>query len=116
MKLVIIESPFAADTGVVGAAKEAQLKTNAAYRDLAMDDSFRRGEAPLAPHRMYPGVLDDDVPEQRQQGINAGLAWGKHAALTAVYADLGISPGMRQGIERAQLEGRTVEFRFLHQP
>jgi len=75
MKLVIIESPFAAEPGVTGEAKKAQLRTNAAYRDLAMADSLHRGEAPFASHRMYPGVLDDDVPEQRRQGINAGLAW-----------------------------------------
>jgi len=33
--------------------------------------------------------------------------------MTAVYADLGISPGMVLGIERAVREGRRVEVRRI---
>lgn len=104
MKLVIIESPYAGD-----------IEANRAYARRAMRDSVMRGEAPLASHLLYtqPGVLDDGIEAERDLGIEAGLAWGRHAELTAVYADLGISNGMRRGILRATDEGRPVEYRRL---
>mgnify|MGYP001601857141 CR=1 FL=1 len=46
-------------------------------------------------------------------GMAAGLAWGRVAAATVVYQDLGISEGMQQGIDRAIAEGRPVERRWL---
>lgn len=59
------------------------------------------------------GVLDDDRPEERAIGIEAGLNWGEVADATVVYADLGVSKGMEHGIERAASVGRPVEFRRL---
>ena len=47
-------------------------------------------------------------------GIEAGLSIGKFATRTAVYTDRGISSGMQYGIERAELEGREVEYRSLY--
>ncbi len=69
----------------------------------------------MASHLLYtqPDVLDDYKPEERQLGIEAGLAWGRHAEATVVYVDLGISAGMQLGIDRAQREGRVVEMRTL---
>lgn len=102
--LVVIESPFAGD-----------WEQNLAYARRAMADSLARGEAPFASHLLYtqPGVLDDNNPDERRQGIEAGLAWGECADLTAVYCDLGMSPGMREGINRAEVHGRRVEYRWL---
>lgn len=31
--------------------------------------------APFAPHLLYTRVLNDDIPEEREAGINAGLAF-----------------------------------------
>lgn len=106
MRLVIIETPFR------GNVWQRWLNRRYARRCLR-DAILSRGEAPLASHLLYPGALDDNVPEERRLGIEAGLAWGQLAALTAVYVDRGISSGMRQGIERAKAEGRPVEFRRL---
>lgn len=100
--LVIVESPLAGD-----------VATNAAYAREALLDSLRRGEAPFASHLLYPQVLDDTKPAERTQGIEAGLAWGRAADLTAVYTDLGISPGMQKGIDRARAQGRRVDFRQI---
>jgi hypothetical protein len=74
-----------------------------------------RGEAPFASHALYtqPGVLDDGKPDERGRGIQAGFCWGAKADATVVYADLGVSEGMKRGIEDASLEGRRVEFRTL---
>jgi hypothetical protein len=103
---VILESPFAGD-----------VKTNVEYARRALRDSLLRGEAPIASHLLYTqdGVLNDDVPEEREHGILAGLSWGSVAEKTVVYIDRGISRGMEYGIQRAKNEGRLVEFRSIAQ-
>ena len=104
MKRVLIESPYAGD-----------VEHNLRYLRAAMADCLRRGEAPYASHALYtqPGVLDDTVPAERALGIEAGLIWGRQADVTVVYTDLGISDGMKIGIERAYREGRPVTHRSL---
>jgi hypothetical protein len=104
MPLVIIESPFAGDV-------DANIK----FARACMRDSLNRGEAPFAFHLLYTqeGILDDDIPEERNWGIEAGLAWGKHARKTVVYTNLGITLGMEKGIQRAIEEGREIEYREL---
>jgi hypothetical protein len=104
MTLVVIESPFA-----------GEIERNIKYARACMRDSLSRGEAPLASHLLYTqeGILKDGVPEERNWGIEAGLAWGKKAKKTIVYTDLGISGGMEKGIQRAKDEGREVEYRKL---
>lgn len=103
---VILESPYAGD-----------VEANIQYAREAMADSLKRGEAPLASHLLYtqPGILDDNIPEERELGINAGLLWGSMAELTVVYGDLGFSKGMTQGMERAIAEGRPVLIRFIRE-
>jgi hypothetical protein len=54
--------------------------------------------------RRKPGILRDDVPEERQQGIDAGLAWAGQAEATVVYTDRGIS-------RVAATTGQAVEVR-----
>jgi len=102
--LVLIESPFAGD-----------VDTNIRYARACMRDSLIRGEYPFVMHLLYTqeGILDDDIPAERTLGIEAGLAWGKHARKTVVYTDLGITPGMEKGIQRARREGRELEYRNL---
>ena len=104
MKLVIIESPYAGD-----------IEQNVEYARACLRDSLMRGEAPIASHLLYtqPGVLRDEVPAERQHGIDAGLAWRHVAELTAVYQDLGITPGMQYGIEAAMQSGISIEYRWL---
>ncbi len=103
-KLVIVESPFNGD-----------VEKNIEYTKKCMRDCFMRGEFPFASHLLYTqkGLLDDTIPEERKLGIEAGLTWGKYAGATIVYTDLGISEGMKQGIERAKKDGRPIEFRKL---
>lgn len=103
---VIIESPY-----------NGAIEANERYARAAMRDSLKRGEAPYASHLLYtqPGVLDDTDPDERAIGIEAGLAWGCMAHATVVYKDLGISAGMQYGIDRAEQEGRVVEYRTLRE-
>jgi hypothetical protein len=102
VKLVVLESPYAGDR-----------ERNAKYLQACIRDSICRGEAPFASHLMYTGALDDGLPTEREIGIACGLAWGRWAAATVAYVDLGISRGMKLGIDRATLEGRPVEERRL---
>ena len=108
LKKVILESPFA------GATKE-EVERNIRYARACMRDCFNRGEAPLASHLLYtqPGILDDNDPDERNLGIEAGLLWGAEAEMTVVYIDFGISPGMKKGIDRAEREGRKVDYRSI---
>jgi len=105
MKLVIIESPFAGD-----------VEKNIEYARKCMKDCFNRGEFPFASHLLYTqkGVLDDNCPEERKIGINAGLKWGEHAESTIVYTDYGISKGMKKGINDAFIKNRKIEYRSLY--
>ncbi len=108
MRLVILESPYAADT-------EAEIRTNVWYARACIRDSLKRGEAPIASHLLYtqPGILDDKIAEERQLGIDAGLAWRQVAMASVVYTDRGISKGMRYGIEKAEDCSIPVEYRTL---
>lgn len=89
------------------------LGRNLLYARAAMQDCFRRGEAPFASHLLYPGTLDDTIPEQRMKGMSAGWLWGMHADLIAVYTDLGFSKGMLEGIDYYTRLGIPIQERSL---
>jgi hypothetical protein len=107
LKLVVIESPYA-----------GEVERNVKYARLCVRDSIQRGEAPYASHLFFTQdhILDDLVEDERRTGIEAGLAWGEKAELTAVYDDFGISGGMQLGIDRALAAGRPIEYRKLPPP
>lgn len=102
--IVIIESPFAGDVAL-----------NTRYARAAVRDSLLRGEAPYASHLLYTqqSILDDEIPEQRRLGMEAGFAFSRVADLVAVYVDLGESPGMDEGVNVHLKAGRRVEFRTI---
>lgn len=104
MRTVIVETPFAGDR-----------EKNTRYARAALRDCLDRGEAPFASHLLYTqdGVLDDNDLVERARGIAAGLAIGSRLDATVVYTDLGISSGMKAGIDRAWGELRPTEYRAL---
>ncbi len=106
MRLVIIESPYAGD-----------VDANVSYARECVRDSLGRGEAPIASHLLYtqPGILRDEVPLERQWGIDAGLAWRGVADATVVYLDRGMSSGMKYGIAAAEQAGKPIEYRRIRQ-
>ncbi len=102
---VIIESPYAGD-----------IDRNITYaRRLIHDCLVNHNQAPIASHLLYtqPGVLDDNIPEERELGIKAGLTWGDHATFTVVGTDYGITEGMKHGMARANLDGRRIVYRKI---
>lgn len=102
--LVLVESPFAGD-----------IAKNIRYARACIHNCLVRGEYPFASHLFYTqtGILRDEIPGERELGINAGLAWGKKADKTAVYTDLGMSRGMEYGVKAAAEAGRPIEYRSL---
>jgi hypothetical protein len=104
VRRVVIESPYAGN-----------VTLNLLYLAACMADCLARGESPYASHGLYtqPGVLDDRDQAQRALGIAAGFAWRDVSECTVVYADLGISQGMEDGMTDAARKGRPVEFRYL---
>src|SRR5687767_11830076 len=108
MKLVVIESPYA------GATAE-DIDTNVRYARACIKDALLKGEAPIASHLLYtqPGILRDEVSEERTLGIEAGLAWAKQGEVSAFYIDRGWSRGMIAAFRRARSQGRRCELRTL---
>lgn len=109
-KLVILESPFAA-------TDEYTVEENIEYARKCVRHSLSLGEAPIASHLLYTqdGILNDNIPQERQWGIDAGLAWKEVAQGSVVYIDRGISKGMEYGIKAAEEAGLTVEFRKIEE-
>ncbi|MDP3026289.1 MAG: hypothetical protein Q8N63_01170 [Nanoarchaeota archaeon] len=109
LKFVDIETPYMNSTheGIV---------RNIKYARACVRDSLLRGEIPFASHLFYTqaGILDDNLPNERERGIMAGKSIiEKLNATTVVYTDLGISKGMKLGIEMAKKSRRDIEYRSL---
>ena len=102
MKRVIVESPFKGD-----------LVRNKQYLERCLRDCIRRGESPYASHKMLTDCLDDDNPNERILGIEAGLAWKRAADLTAFYTDFGWSDGMELARDYCQKSGLPYEVRSV---
>lgn len=96
---------------------EKQVGRNLLYARACVRDCLIRGEIPFASHLFFtqPGILDDNIVEERERGINAGklLIESIPGIVTVVYQDLGISKGMQYGIKKAIENGRSVEYRNL---
>jgi hypothetical protein len=117
IRLVIVESPFAGD-----------VKDTTAYAVAACLDCIQRDETPFASHLLYPQILNDDDPCDREAGIRLGYDWGMAAAkasttssdehpnftfLIAFYVDKGWSPGMERALEFYTARGFPCEVRRL---
>jgi hypothetical protein len=102
VRRVILESPYAGD-----------ITTHINYARACVRDAVMRGDAPIASHLLFtqPGILRDELVAERKLGIAAGLAWVGVAEAMVLYIDYGISPGMQQAREIAELAGIPVEER-----
>ena len=101
---VVLESPFAGD-----------VEKNIKYARECVRDSLTRGEAPIASHLLYTqeGILDDEVPEERIWGIDAGLAWKEVADKHVFYIDYGMSSGMVYAKKYATDNDIPIEIRKI---
>ncbi|WP_200338800.1 DUF7768 domain-containing protein [Rhodovibrio sodomensis] len=126
MRPVILESPFAGTSKLPRflpgflhrIARKIDERRNIRYARACLRHALAAGDAPVASHLLYtqPGVLNDDVPAERQWGIDAGLVWRRVARASVVYVDRGVTKGMRYGIEAAEAAGVEIEYRSLRGP
>ncbi len=104
MEIVILESPYA-----------GKVRRNIRYARACIKDCLSRQEAAFASHLLYTqkGILNDKIPGERKLGLDAGWSFIEVANKSVVYTDLGISPGMENGIQIAKNLGKTIEYRTL---
>lgn len=108
LRRVIIESPCAA-------LPNSTWEDHQDYLADALRDSISRGEAPIASHGLFAfsNIFNDADAKQRRACMLAGHAWLNQAEAVIVYADLGISAGMQQGIDLAKRLSIPVEIRRI---
>lgn len=101
---VIVESPYSGNVAL-----------HLRYLRACLRDAVLRGETPYASHHLLtaPGVLRDEVPEERELGINAGFAWRASAKLTVFYEDHGWSRGMYNALADCTMRQLPFERRTL---
>ena len=96
MKLIYVASPYAGD-----------IKQNTAFARKACRHVMNEGHAFFAPHLLYPQLLDDSNPQERQAGLDMGLAMLPRCDELWCYGDR-ISYGMHLEIEEAVRLGIPV--------
>lgn len=102
IRRVCVESPLAGD-----------VERNTRYAEACMLHALQLGESPFLGHLLYPRVLNDADPVDRQRGIAAHLAWLCAAHAVVAYVDYGVSNGMAKAIRLAGEMLLTVEYRTL---
>lgn len=95
-KIVYIASPYAGD-----------VEGNVAFARAACRLAMEQGNTPVAAHLLYPQMLDDTVPKQRELGIRMGLR------LLGACSELWlcgsrISGGMQEELKEAWKHGIPV--------
>ena len=66
------------------------------------------GQAPFAPHLLYPRFLDDCNPSERELGISCGLTFMEVCDEVWVYTAGGVSAGMGRELDHAVRLGKPV--------
>ena len=96
--LVYICSPYAGNT-------ERNTRKAIQYCQFAI----REGAIPVASHLLYPQMLDESKPEDRELGTFFGLVLLTRCFECWVFG-LNITPGMEQEIAKAKRRGMPVRY------
>lgn len=94
---VYVASKYAGDT-------EANTKAAIGYCRMAV----REGYLPVASHLLYPQILDDHNPKERELGLMFGLALLAVCDEVWVFGD--VSSGMAREIEEAKRLKKKVRY------
>lgn len=97
MKRVFVCSPYRGD-----------VAANVEVARAACREVLRQGDAPFAPHLLYPDLLDDDDRSERAVGIEAGRRWLAMAHEVLVVGP--VTAGMREEIATAEALGIPVRY------
>lgn len=90
------------------AGDSAELDRNIEYAQALTRRALKAGLAPITPHLYMTQCLDERKPQERAQGLAAGLALLKGCDFVIVGGKYGISEGMRREIETADRLGIAV--------
>lgn len=90
MSIVYVCSPYSGN-----------VSENVQKAKRAMLFCLKQGHAPFAPHLLYPQILDDSLPSERELGMNAGMEVLGAADMMYVFGDV-ISVGMQLEIDEAK--------------
>ena len=96
MKLIYVASPYAGD-----------IEKNTEFAKRACRHAMGEGHVFFAPHLLYPQLLDDSNPQDRQAGLDMGLVMLPRCDELWCYGDH-ISLGMHLEIEEAGRLGIPV--------
>lgn len=99
--LVYVASPYAGDT-----------EYNIEFAKQACRTVMESGHAFFAPHLLYPAILDDAAPEQREIGMEMGISVLSRCDELWVFGDT-ISKGMQAEIDAANHMGIPVQYMTL---
>lgn len=95
MMKVYVCSPYRAKDG-------AELDRNIEYAQALTRRALKEGLAPITPHLYITQCLDEKKPQERAQGLAAGLELLKGCDFMIVGDKYGISEGMYREIETAK--------------
>ena len=103
MKLIYVASPYAGD-----------IERNMKFAKEACRLVMNEGHAFFAPHLLYPQVLDDGCPEERQLGLDMGKKMLTSCDELWAFGDF-ISPGMKGEIDMATQCNIPVKYVMLQE-
>ena len=96
-KKIYVASRYAGDV-------DTNVKAAISYCRLVID----KGYMPIASHLLYPQILNDNNPEERELGIMFGLALLRDCDEVWVFGEL--SPGVAREIEKARRLNKRLKF------
>lgn len=99
MKKIYVVSPYAGD-----------VKRNVANAIDYCKFVMSKGYMPLASHLYFTQLTDDNIPEERTQGLNMGLELLEMCDETWVFYENRISSGMAGEIARTNELGLPLKY------
>lgn len=94
---VYVASKYAGDVG-------ANVKAAIGYCRVVIN----KGYMPVASHLLYPQILNDNDPEERELGLLFGLSLLRDCDEVWVFGE--VSPGVSREIEEARRLNKHIEF------
>lgn len=96
--LVYIAAPYSGD-----------VQANVDYAKKAALYAIKSGATPIVPHLLYPAILDDNVPGERELGISLDLNLLAVCDQLWLFVHNGVTPGMQVELDYAIDHGIQVE-------
>lgn len=97
--LVFICSPYAGDV-------EHNVEATRKYCKFAVANNA----IPVAPHLLYPQILDDTDPQERNLGLFFGKVLMDKCLEVWIFSDGEYTPGMKAEYEHAVRKGRKIRY------